>query len=72
MNKKILERYKGDWVSIGMPHYYKQGVLFYQAGTLTELYDNELVLTKRNGDEILIGYDRIREFKASGCGSNGY
>ena len=66
MNREVLKRYKDEIVSIGVPHFYKQGCVFFHNGILKELGNEELCLKKKTGDEVFIPYDRILEFSASG------
>ncbi len=71
MNKEIFERWKDRWISIGVDHFYKPGILFYHSGILQECGDEQLVIQKNNGDIVAIAYNRIKEFQASGIGAYG-
>ena len=65
MRKNILEKYQNRYVVVGVPHTFRENVLFYYNGIMTYI-DDEYLTLKHGNDELTLGLDLIKSIKASG------
>jgi len=67
MKKSIIEKYKNNWVVIGVPHTFREDCLFYYNGNITSL-DDETLTIKRGNSEITLNIELIKSIRASPSG----
>jgi len=71
MIKEKLEKKLNKHIVVGVPHFTRDDILFYYSGILTSVGENGFCLERKDGEEIYLTFDRVREFRPSGSeGSN--
>jgi len=65
MDKDSFNKYRNQWLIIGVPHFWKESALYFYQGRLINL-DEQGITLEKSGRETYIAYDRIKQIQSSG------